>query len=187
MAYPGAEEALLRYLSDAYDAWIGLGDPGFQVRKFRDVLLSVFGVPHTLDALGGSLHGMVVVETDGSYQLLDVLHTCGEDIVSTPFNVRDDALASVAQFAAARLPPPATVCRRCSIFAQCGGGYQPHRWNGVDFDRPSVYCDVMKGLVGHIRAHLQQVTPAECWRPVAANAGQQDAGGAEPAHESIGS
>lgn len=156
-------EALLAYLTSAFDQWIAYQDPDFGIRIFEEFIRGIFGRPSQVDAFGGDLSNAVVVETDGSYQLVDVLHICGEDEVATPLNVARHSLAAFHRHAAAVLPNACGQCRACPVFGVCGGGYLPHRFDGKGFDNPSVYCDVLYKLIIHIRNHVRSVTPAPMW------------------------
>lgn len=167
---PGLSNAALReFLVRAFDAWIAIGDPSFRIRLFAHMVRGIFGMRSGLDAFGGELWGMMVVESDGSYQLLDVLRIHGEGEVATGLRVVDHDLEAVLAATAGKSPQACASCRACPVFSVCGGGYLPHRFDGVGYDRPSVYCDVLYDLIAHIQDHLQRVTPPELWAPRSAD------------------
>ena len=116
-----------------------------------------------LDAFGGDLWGMTVLESDGTFQHLDVLRIGGTDEVTTGLNVVDHGFDDLLSATRGRSPGPCAECRACPAFDACGGGYLPHRFDGVDYDRPSVHCDALFSLVAHAHAWLRRVTPAELW------------------------
>jgi uncharacterized protein len=155
--------ALLNYLTRAFDQWISYQSPEFGIRIFEEFILGLFGRPSQVDAFGGNLSNVLVLESDGSYQFVDVLHTCGEDQVTTHMHVSRHSLEEFHLHAAAVLPKACATCRECPIFGVCGGGYLPHRFDGKGFDNPSVYCDVLYPLITYIRDYLRSVTPARMW------------------------
>ena len=155
--------ALLNYLMRAFDQWISYQNPEFGIRIFEEFIVGLFGRPSQVDAFGGDLSNALVLESDGSYQFVDVLHTCGEDQVVTPMHVSWHSFEDFHRHAAAVLPKACATCRQCPIFGVCGGGYLPHRFDGKGFDNPSVYCDVLYPLITYIRDYLRSVTPARMW------------------------
>lgn len=163
-----SDARLLSFLRAAFDEWIAIGEPAYRIRFFEQIIRAIYGVRSRLDAFGGNLWGMLVVESDGSYQLLDVLRLGGQEQVATALNLAhhsfDDFLAKTED----QFPGPSDTCRACPVFQVCGGGYLPHRFDGVDYDRPSVYCDVLYGLIAHIYNYLRQVTPQTFWEPASA-------------------
>jgi uncharacterized protein len=174
--------ALLAYLTRAFDQWIGYHDPGFGIRIFEEFILGLFGRPSQVDAFGGDLSNAMVVESDGSYQLVDVLHTCGEDQVVTPLHLDGHRIEDFRRHALAVIPPACAACKACPVFGACGGGYLPHRFDGEGYDNPSVYCDVLYPLITHIRSYLRSVTPARMWRARRADDESRSALAAIPRH-----
>jgi uncharacterized protein len=164
-----AAPAALRYLIEAFDVWVALDDPSFRVRFLAEFALGVLGVPSELDYLGGPLDELIVVESDGSLQLLDVLRVCDERIAHTGMHLRTQSLAEAAERAAAAVPPAPDSCRACPAFTACGGGYLPHRFDGDSFDNPSGYCDALLGLYGHVLKRLRRATPEHAWRETRAS------------------
>lgn len=155
--------ALLKYLTGAFDQWISYQCPEFGIRIFEEFMLGLFGRSSQVDAFGGDLSNALVVESDGSYQFVDVLHTCGEDEVATHMHLNSHSLEDFHFHAAAVLPKACDTCQECPVFGVCGGGYLPHRFDGKGYDNPSVYCDVLYPLITHIRDYLRSVTPAHMW------------------------
>lgn len=163
-----SDQRLLNFLCDAFDAWIEIGDSGFRIRLFEQIMRAIYGVRSGLDAFGGNLWGMLVVESDGSYQLLDVLRLGGYEEVSTSLNVAQHSFDDYLSETEGVFPEASATCQACPVFEVCGGGYLPHRFDGVDYDRPSVYCNVLYGLIAHIYNYLRRVTPELMWQPASA-------------------
>lgn len=147
---------LLDFLCTAFDEWLVLDDPRFRVRIFETFIRGVLGRRSELDAFGGSLSPIVVVESDGSYRLLDVLAICAVDASRTGLNVMTDALEDFVHHASTRYPEMCQSCRTCSAVTACGGGYVPHRFDGLSYDNPSFYCTALFGLYHHVREFLSR-------------------------------
>lgn len=159
---------LLSFLSGAFDEWIAIGDPDYRIRLFEQIMRAIYGVRSGLDAFGGNLWGMLVIESDGSYELLDVLRLGGHEQVATSLNLAQHSFDNYLARTKGQFPEPCDTCRACPVFQVCGGGYLPHRFDGVDYDQPSVYCDVLYGLIAHIYQYLRRVTPETLWEPASA-------------------
>lgn len=161
-----SQDALFDYLRAGFDQWIALDDPGYRIRFFEQIIRGLYGLRSGLDAFGGDLWGMMVIESDGSYQLLDVLRIGGEAEVTTGLTLAAHSMADYLDHTRHLLPEAAATCRACPYFSVCGGGYLPHRFNGRDYDRPSAHCHSLYRIIDYIRLYLQRVTPLEMWRPV---------------------
>jgi uncharacterized protein len=161
-------QLMLEFMTGAFDQWIALGDESFQIRTFREMMLGIFGRKSPYDAFGGDPSSIAILESDGSYQLLDVLHICSEDATTTSLHIKTHSFRDFVSKAASIYPEACAQCKDCHAFKSCGGGYLPHRYDGHGYDNPSFYCDVLMGLFERIRNHVIKVTPAEMWRRMAA-------------------
>lgn len=162
------QDQLTRFLAEAFAAWTALDDPRFHLRIFEHMMRSFLGRAPEIDAFGGGTDWLMVVESDGSYQLLDVLHICGEAETTTGGSLATRSFA--AQFALQQpaTPPPCATCRACPVFDVCGGGYLPHRFTGAGFDAPSVHCRSLYASIAMVGDFLRGCTPPEVWAPVRA-------------------
>jgi uncharacterized protein len=155
---PGAEHEYADWLTAIYDRWIRDGRPA-EVRTFDSVISTLRGgVSHT-EALGLGPTGLVVIETDGSYEQVDSLKVAYEGAPETGMNVFSHSLDMVAQHPgiAAReqgIDGLCQTCRECPVVSSCGGGLYPHRYrDGSGFANPSVYCADLLTLITHISQH----------------------------------
>lgn len=146
------------YLIPAFDAWFDEDDPSVTVRVFYGLLRRMLGGPMTSDAFGNPLLSYLVVDTDGSIQPNDALRVCEDGITLTAANVLTDGFDGLERSAplAHRLlregVPLSAACRACPEVDVCGGGYLPHRYARANgFDNPSVWCQDIKLLLGHLR------------------------------------
>ena len=149
-----SHQKLLAFLCTAFDKWVALDDPAFRVRIFETFIRGVLGRSSELDAFGGALAPIVVVESDGSYRLLDVLAICEVDAGKTDLNLSNSSLEHFVVHAETRYPPACKTCCDCEAFVACGGGYTPHRFDGKSYDNPSFYCSVLLGLSRHIQRFI---------------------------------
>jgi uncharacterized protein len=171
---PGfSQKMLTRFLMKAFNAWTALDDPNFHIRFFEHIAKGYFGMSPEIDAFGAGTDRLMVVETDGSYQLVDVLHTCGEEFTSIGGSLATRSLAE--QFAAqtAASIPPSRTCLACPVFDLCGGGYLPHRFDGTGFDNPSVHCESIKATIAGVGRFLRTHVPAAAWTAATPPAGSR--------------
>lgn len=160
-----SSDALLAFLIAAFDQWISYQDSTFRIRLFEEMMRGIYGLRSGLDAFGGNLWGMMVIESDGSYQLLDVLRIGGESEVTTNLNATSHSFDDYLTHTKDLFPAACAACQVCPVFSVCGGGYLPHRFNGHDYDRPSIHCSVLFNLIAHIYQHMRRVTPTAMWQP----------------------
>lgn len=143
--------------------WLTQDDRAIDIRFLREFTLGALGHPSSLDIFGGALSEILVIESDGSIQLLDVLRICGTDHATTGWLLADTDLETAARAAGEALPPAPTSCHGCRAKGACGGGYLPHRWDGSTYDNPTVYCAAMLSLYDAVVAELRRRTPAHVW------------------------
>lgn len=147
-----------QWLSAVFDRWYQ--DPGApRIRMFtilvsrligRDVRSGFLGAPPDTSSL--------VVQPDGSAELLDALRSISGTAVSTGLSVLTSSLDDIARHPGYIPPPPARACRACRWFVPCGGGYYPHRFSqSGGYDNPSAYCDDLTFLIAHIRGRLAEL------------------------------
>lgn len=150
-----------RFLLQAFERWYSLGDRAPRIRKFELMLGGLMGGDVQLDALGGDLRLLCVVESDGSIGLSDVTRLCGgeysRDIVSI-FHDRLDA--HVERYRVDEIQRVCRTCASCEYLSACGGGYLPHRFDGEGFDNPSLYCEALFALAARMREVLLRDLPA---------------------------
>jgi uncharacterized protein len=147
---------LLNFMLEAFSEWLMIDDPRFRIRTFETFIKAFFGEKSELDAFGGDLSSILVIESDGSYRLLDVLSVCEEGRAFTGMHLSTHRLDEFRQVARASYPEPAETCFNCPAFLTCGGGYLPHRFDGHDYRNPSFYCSVLYGLHHYIQRFLTE-------------------------------
>jgi uncharacterized protein len=160
-----AHAAYTRYLLGAYKRWRALDDPGFDIRLFRQLVLATFGRRPTLDSLGVADVGIFVVETDGSLEPLDTFKSCGNEFTKLSLhlkqhNIDDLAANPLIRQSVQKSQTLSDKCLACEFLPMCGGGYMPHRYNGMNFTAPSVYCASLFDMCATIRNDIAGVINA---------------------------
>jgi uncharacterized protein len=158
------------WLIAIFDEWFQNEDTTLSIRILQDVIKLLFARDQGTDALGGGRNGVLVIETDGGIEPVDVLKICGDSFTKLGLNVatheiRDaygSDLVQLYQQGAARL---CRACRACPIVAVCGGGYLPHRYaRASGFDNPSVFCRDLVKLITHVRTAVLATIPQKLLR-----------------------
>ena len=154
-------EPYTRFMLEAFERWWKLDGAAPQIRYFETLIRAHLGRKPELDALGGDLGALCVVETNGAIGISDVISVCGGYGEPDRYNVHDTALDEhVDKLNVDLVQSPCATCRSCPEFVACNGGYVPHRWDGTGFDNPSIYCQTIMALSARIRQALIDVLPA---------------------------
>ena len=157
-------EPYLDFLSSAFERWHSLGARAPKIRTFEIIIRAFMGVVPDLDAFGGDLRRICVVETNGAIGLSDTVRMCGGEYAQDLFHVATSDLSAAGRyFDVASLQQPCATCRDCPAFRACGGGYLPHRYDGQGFANPSIYCQALFGLIHQIYDRLRVDVPNELW------------------------
>lgn len=148
------------FMLEAFERWWELDDAAPRIRYFETLIRAHLGLKPELDALGGDLGALCVVETNGAIGISDVISVCGGYNEPDQFNVFDTALDEhVEKLDVDLVQSPCAICQSCPEFTVCNGGYVPHRWDGTSFDNPSIYCQTIMTLSARIREALIDVLP----------------------------
>jgi len=162
------------WLIAVFDRWCGAPLLETRIRTFEQIFGLLMGGRSTVAGLGTEPLVCVVVETDGSIELSDMLTTAYEGAGATGLHVRADSFDAVLRLPAvvasqAGVAGLSAQCRSCRLVRVCGGGLHAHRYRaGSGFANPSVYCRDLFRLIRH--CHDRLVSDVAEW-PVAG--GQQ--------------
>lgn len=152
------------WLTELFDAWAAR-EKTLDLRVFSTITRLLLGSPLGTDHLGASSGGVLVVETDGSYEVHDALKTTVAGAGYTGMCVERFAIAAVEAFPLVlafrdKASGAAPQCLRCGLFTVCGGGSPLHRYsNARGFRQPSVYCADLALLIEHVARYLLRMEP----------------------------
>ncbi|MCE8420979.1 radical SAM protein [Rhodovulum sulfidophilum] len=154
-------EPYTAYMLDAFERWWALDGDAPHIRIFEMMIRAHLGHKPELDALGGDLGALCVVETNGAIGISDVISVCGGYDGTDLINVWDTKLDQhVDKLDVDLVQDPCITCKSCPEFSACNGGYLPHRWDGTGFDNTSLYCETLFALSARIREAIASALPA---------------------------
>jgi len=157
-------EPYTRFLLAAFEQWYGMGSRAPRIRTFEQMMLGLMGNKTPLDALGGDLRSLCVVESDGSIGVNDVTRICGGDFSLDTLSIFRDRLdRHVEAYRIAEIQQVCAQCQECPYLSSCGGGYLPHRFDGVGFANPSLYCEALFALSARMERALEEDLPSAAW------------------------
>lgn len=147
-------------LLSAFEAWLKLGDKAPRIRIFEVMMMGLMQVRPHLDAFGGDLRGLCVVETDGGIAVVDTIRICGGPFARDTLTIFEHPLdRHAAFFGLESLQKPSAQCLSCSAFMACRGGYLPHRFKSGSFDHPSIHCGALYKLAHRMTEVLSEHLP----------------------------
>lgn len=165
LASGGAITPYADWLICLFDEWFGRQDTALSIRIFEDLIRLIFGPGFGSDAMGGGQNSVLVIETDGGYEPIDVLKVCRPGLTKLGMNVRTHSIHDACRNDLVQLYQKGAgglceTCQTCPIVAICGGGYLPHRYAAATgFANPSVYCRDLMKLITHVRDRVLETFP----------------------------
>ncbi|MSR41671.1 MAG: radical SAM protein [Phycisphaerales bacterium] len=157
-----------QWMCRAMDRWIERPEYAkVRIRVLDDALRASLTRRPETDWFGPRRISYMVIETDGTYDLLDQLKAIGaESAAMRQFGrtIRDCSLQDAARFAEQllserggdKLPHACNGCRWADV---CAGGHLPSRHSAArGFDNPSTYCEGILALLDHSQDRLTKHT-----------------------------
>lgn len=146
------------WLIGLFDVWFNDNSPGRpKIRILDDIVRQVLGSYHSTDAMGSEDVQILVIETDGGIEPVDVLKICGDGFTKQGLNVKlhefeDASKADLVTLYEKSHKMLCGKCLKCPVRSICGGGYLPHRYSSENgFNNPSTYCGDLLKLIVHIQ------------------------------------
>jgi uncharacterized protein len=155
------------WLIKIFDPWFANEDTKLSVRIFENIISLLFDPEGGIDSLGGGKNGLLVIETDGGIEPVDVLKICGPSFTKLGLNVHRNKISDAYSSPLVQLYQQGAAgvcgtCLTCPAVKVCGGGYLPHRYSRKNgFSNPSVYCRDLLKLITHIRSRVLESTTNE--------------------------
>ena len=149
------------WLIRVFERWFTAPRRETGIRLFESIISLLFDAGSDTEAVGLDSSDAITIETGGDLEVTDALKTTAPGLGSLGLSVHrhslDEAMLHPAVRAMRRtIDLLAPECQRCPLVAVCGGGQYSHRY-GTDgsFVHPSVYCDDLKRLIGHIHGRVR--------------------------------
>ncbi|MDC8107171.1 hypothetical protein MTQ00_22040 [Chryseobacterium sp. B21-037] len=159
--------SMFDWYKELFDLWF-INKEDVVIRIFDIIVKKILGQEIEIDILGTSENNVLVLETNGELEAVDILKICGEGFTKTNLNVNnnieiDDVaknnLINVYYNSGKML---ARKCLACPIMEVCGGGYIAHRYKSSNgFNNPSAYCDDLIRLITYIQNTVIDAMPYE--------------------------
>lgn len=155
------------WLIKLFDTWFNDTDNQLTIQYFRKIIHMVLGREIVSEIVGTANNEVLIIETNGSIEALDVLKICGEGFTKNDANVLTHELDEALQTPLANLyhlshKKLCAKCASCPILEICGGGYLPHRYSSENgFNNPSVFCKDLLKLITHIQTRVINQLPSE--------------------------
>ncbi len=136
------------------------------ISLFRNIINLLLGEEAGDEGIGRRMNHALTIQTDGSYEIHDVLKICGDGFSHSSMTVDDssiDRLLGTALADAYYLSHQnlCARCQACPVGEICGGGFVAHRYSsGRGFDNASVYCKDLMRIITHIQNRLIRLLPA---------------------------
>jgi len=152
------------WLLRLFHIWVAASVP-FRIVLFERIARMVLGHFDSYDALGYGKNEVLVFETDGTIEPIDVLKACENGLTRTQYNVQTHTIDEAFDHPLIKLYAqsnvmPAAECQSCLLSKLCAGGYLPHRYSKSRlFENPSVYCGDLMKLITFIQNHVVNHLP----------------------------
>lgn len=159
---------VLRFMVSAFDRWLELDKNAPSIRLFEYAIEAKLGRVGSLDAFGGDISTMRVVESNGALGCHDVMRMCGRAFSKDQEFIFNGGLLQQGDFnekyGLSKIQELHKDCLECVHVKSCGGGYLPHRYDGESFGNRSWYCSVLYSFFSHVEKQLLQRVPPAVWR-----------------------
>lgn len=150
-----------------FDKWFYESDDRFRIRFFNLIIRELLGDEQNIDILGVNENNVLVLETNGALEAVDVLKTCGESFTKNDLNINTNDIDDVFNSELIEIyynsgKYLSKKCLACPIQELCGGGYLPHRYSSKNgFNNPSIYCDDLLKIITYIQNVVIDSMPNE--------------------------
>lgn len=141
-----------------FDRWYNDNDPKkVKIRFFEFIIKEILGEEQQLDFLGVHENNVLVLETNGDMEAVDVLKACGDSFTKNGININTHEIDEIANselievyYNSGKYLPK--KCLACPVQEICAGGYLPHRYSSENgFNNPTIYCDDLLKIITHIQ------------------------------------
>lgn len=155
------------WLIELYKIWKADSDRT-SIYLFESLVKMIVGQRHIGDQLmGRKTNGVLVIETDGSIEIVDSIRACYEGITRNDLSVHTNEIMDLFDERVFGIYYNAhdqvcEKCLNCPVYDICGGGFLGHRYsieNG--FDNPTIYCKDMIRFITFLQNDFLASFPPE--------------------------
>lgn len=156
------------WLIELYSCWRHDKTNRPSIFLFKQIISLLFGKQEFGDEFIGTRENTVlVIETDGSIEVVDTLRVVGNGFNKQGLNItthklEDATLNPVTRLYIGSHQKLPERCSRCPVNSVCGGGMLAHRYKReTGFDNPTVYCHDMIKIITHIQNDIFSLLPPD--------------------------
>ncbi|MDF2192588.1 radical SAM protein [Paraflavitalea sp. CAU 1676] len=167
------EQKFIALLEGLYRLWKEDHDQGKPLLLFFYSILGLkAGIYEGHEQMGITKCGSLIVETNGDLETVDTLKSCKSGITASSINIHKNEIADIFMEENISLyyhshQHLCTTCQQCDKRHICGGGYLPHRYSKVNgFNNPSVYCNLIKHMIGLVEEDMKNTASEELWNRI---------------------
>lgn len=142
------------WLIEVFKSWLKDEDDDKPIiRPYMDLLSAILGNEYNSEQFGKGKNDVLVVETNGSLEVVDVLKICGNGFTKNNFNILENELSDIFESSLANRyynghDDLCETCNNCPIENICGGGNIAHRYSEENgFNNPTIYCKEIVKMV----------------------------------------
>jgi uncharacterized protein len=137
------------------------------IKLFHNLIAKIMGAEILSDIIGDDENHVLVIETNGDIEPIDMLKICGNGFTKGNINISSHTLDDAFSLKLAALYYNShnilcEKCRACPILELCGSGFIVHRYaEANEFNNPTVYCKDYIKFITHIQTDIINSLPDE--------------------------
>jgi uncharacterized protein len=137
------------------------------VKLFHNLIAKIMGAEILSDIIGDDENHVLVIETNGDIEPIDMLKICGNGFTKGNINIFTNTLDDAFSLTLAELYYNShnilcEQCKECPILSLCGSGFIVHRYSEDNkFNNPTVYCKDYIKFITHIQSDIVNSLPSD--------------------------
>ncbi len=164
LGYEPTTKRYYHWLKRVFDTYITDDDDTVEIRLFDSIIDLLLGAEAPMCSVRHSALDILVIETNGSIELVDDLRICGDNFPFLGLNVADNPIddffdtLKVREAASAERQLP-EMCDRCLHLHICGSGGHAFRFGpDATYNHPSISCEDLRALIDHVRDSIFELS-----------------------------
>lgn len=150
------------WLTPIFTEWLHEGRL-VPIRSFNSIINLILGKKSLIEGWGPDKEvSEIVVQSDGSFELVDTLRSAYVGATKTGLHVAKDGIDQALKVQKKITQEKggidlSEICQGCAYKNICAGGYLPHRYRPENgYDNPSVYCADNSKLIQVVRSGIAE-------------------------------